>query len=98
MTFSFADEIRRYPFLRLTIPLVVGIVLALLLPIPQWIGWTFLGISAICFFIFKLIPKYSLSLAVGISANVFLIATGLLLTSFNVAGEAMINSLVTMVL
>ncbi|MBR5983056.1 MAG: ComEC/Rec2 family competence protein [Bacteroidales bacterium] len=88
MTFSFAEEIRRYPFIRLTIPLIAGIVLALLLPIPQWIGWTFLGISAICFFVFKLIPKYSLSLAVGISANVFLVATGLLLASFNVENEA----------
>ena len=88
MTFSFAEEIRRYPFIRLTIPLIVGIVLALLLPVPQWIGWTFLGISAICFFVFKLIPKYSLSLAVGISANVFLVTSGLLLASFNVEGEA----------
>ena len=87
MTFSFAEEIRRYPFIRLTIPLIIGIVLAFLLPIPQWIGWTFLGISAICFFVFKLIPKYSLSLAVGISANVFIVATGLLLALFNVEGE-----------
>lgn len=88
MTFSFAEEIRRYPFIRLTIPLVVGIVLALLAPIPQWIGWTFLGISAICFFVFKLIPKYSIALAVGISANVFLIASGCLLTTFSNEGEA----------
>ena len=88
MTISFAEEIRRYPFVRLTIPLVAGIVLALLLPVPQWIGWTFLGLSAISFFVFKLIPKYSLSLAVGISANVFLVASGLLLASFNVEGEA----------
>ena len=87
MTFSFAEEIRRYPFIRLTIPLVAGIVLALFMPIPQWIGWTFLGISAICFFAFKLIPKYSLSLAVGISANVFIVSTGLLLALFNVEGE-----------
>ncbi|MBO7653120.1 MAG: ComEC family competence protein, partial [Bacteroidales bacterium] len=88
MTFSFAEEIRRYPFIRLTIPLIVGIVLALLLPMPQWVGWTFLCISAICFFVLKLIPKYSLSLAVGISANVFIIATGFLLASFNVESEA----------
>ena len=87
MTFSFAEEIRRYPFIRLTIPLVAGIVLALFMPVPQWIGWTFLGISAICFFAFKLIPKYSLTLAVGISANVFIVATGLLLALFNVEGE-----------
>lgn len=88
MTFSFADEIKRYPFIRLTIPLIVGIVMALFLPLPQWVCWSLLGISAICFVVFKAIPKYSLALAVGISANVFLVASGLLLTSFNVEGES----------
>ena len=88
MTFSFAEEIRRYPFIRLTIPLIVGIVLALLLPIPQWIGWVFLGISAIGFVVFKHIPKYNIALATGISVNVFLVAVGLLLASFSVEGEA----------
>jgi len=88
MTFSFAEEIRRYPFVRLTIPLIVGIALALLLPIPQWIGWGLLGVSAACFVVFKHIPKYSLTLVTGISVNVFLVATGLLLASFNVEGEA----------
>ena len=88
MTFSFAEEIKRYPFIRLTIPLIVGIVMALFLPLPQWVCWSLLGISAICFVVFKAIPKYSLALAVGISANVFLVASGLLLTSFNVEGES----------
>lgn len=88
MTFSFAEEIRRYPFIRLTIPLIVGIVLALLLPMPQWVGWSLLGLSAVCFVVFKHIPKYNIALATGISVNVFLIAVGLLLASFNVEGEA----------
>lgn len=88
MTFSFAEEIRRYPFIRLTIPLIVGIVLALLLPMPQWVGWSLLGLSAVCFVVFKHIPKYNIALATGISVNVFLIATGFLLASFNVEGEA----------
>ncbi|MBO4874317.1 MAG: ComEC/Rec2 family competence protein [Bacteroidales bacterium] len=88
MTFSFAEEIRRYPFIRLTIPLIVGIVLALLLPLPQWIGWSLLGVSAACFIVFKHIPKYNIALATGISVNVFLVAVGLLLASFNVEGEA----------
>jgi competence protein ComEC len=87
MTFSFAEEIRRYPFIRLTVPLIIGIAIALLLPIPQWISWSLLGISAICFAVLKTIPKYSLTLAVGISANIFLIATGCLLTSFHNEGE-----------
>ncbi|MBR6068352.1 MAG: ComEC/Rec2 family competence protein [Bacteroidales bacterium] len=88
MTFSFAEEIRRYPFIRLTIPLIVGIVLALLLPMPQWVGWSLLGLSAVCFVVFKHIPKYNIALATGISVNVFLVAVGLLLVSFNVDGEA----------
>ena len=88
MTFSFAEEIRRYPFIRLTIPLIVGIVLALLLPLPQWIGWSLLGVSAACFIVFKHIPKYNIVLATGISVNVFLVAVGLLVASFNVEGEA----------
>lgn len=88
MTFSFAEEIRRYPFVRLTIPLIVGIVLALLLPMPQWVGWSLLGLSAVCFVVFKHIPKYNIALATGISVNVFLVAVGLLLASFNVDGEA----------
>lgn len=88
MTFSFAEEIRRYPFIRLTIPLIVGIVLALLLPMPQWVGWSLLGLSAVCFVVFKHIPKYNIALATGISVNVFLVAVGLLLASFNVEGEA----------
>ncbi len=88
MTFSFAEEIRRYPFVRLTIPLIVGIVLALLLPMPQWVGWSLLGLSAVCFVVFKHIPKYNIALATGISVNVFLVAVGLLLASFNVEGEA----------
>lgn len=88
MTFSFAEEIQRYPFIRLTIPLIVGIVLALLLPMPQWVGWSLLGVSAVCFVVFKHIPKYNIALATGISVNVFLIAVGLLLASFNVEGEA----------
>lgn len=88
MTFSFAEEIQRYPFIRLTIPLIVGIVLALLLPMPQWVGWSLLGLSAVCFVVFKHIPKYNIALATGISVNVFLIATGFLLASFNVEGEA----------
>lgn len=88
MTFSFAEEIRRYPFIRLTIPLIVGIVLALLLPMPQWVGWSLLGLSAVCFVVFKHIPKYNIALATGISVNVFLVAVGLLLASFNVDGEA----------
>ena len=87
MTFSFAEEIRRYPFIRLTVPLIIGIAIALLLPIPQWISWSLLGISGISFAVLKLIPKYSLTLAVGISANVFLIAAGCLLTSFHNEGE-----------
>ncbi|MBQ4010679.1 MAG: ComEC/Rec2 family competence protein, partial [Bacteroidales bacterium] len=88
MTFSFAEEIRRYPFIRLTIPLIVGIVLALLLPMPQWVGWSLLGLSAVCFVVFKHIPKYNIALATGISVNFFLVAVGLLLASFNVDGEA----------
>lgn len=88
MTFSFAEEIRRYPFIRLTIPLIVGIVLTLLLPMPQWVGWSLLGLSAVCFVVFKHIPKYNIALATGISVNVFLVAVGLLLASFNVEGEA----------
>ncbi len=88
MTFSFAEEIRRYPFIRLTIPMALGIVLALLLPIPQWLGWSLFGVSSICFIIFKMIPKYSLMLAVGISVNVFIFASGMLLTSFNAENEA----------
>ena len=88
MTFSFAEEIRRYPFIRLTIPLIVGIVLALLLPMPQWVGWSLLGLSAVCFVVFKHIPKYNIALATGISVNVFLVAVGLLLASFNVEDEA----------
>lgn len=88
MTFSFAEEIRRYPFIRLTIPLIVGIVLALLLPMPQWVGWSLLGLSSVCFVVFKHIPKYNIALATGISVNVFLVAVGLLLASFNVEGEA----------
>ena len=88
MTFSFAEEIRRYPFIRLTIPLIVGIVLALLLPMPQWVGWSLLGLSAVCFVVFKHIPKYNIALATGISVNVFLVAVGLILASFNVEGEA----------
>ena len=88
MTFSFAEEIRRYPFIRLTIPLIVGIVLALLLPLPQWIGWSLLGVSAACFIVFKHIPKYIIALPTGISVNVFLVSVGLLLASFNVEGEA----------
>ncbi len=88
MTLSFAEEIRRYPFIRLTIPLIVGIVLALLLPMPQWVGWSLLGLSAVCFVVFKHIPKYNIALATGISVNVFLVAVGLLLASFNVEGEA----------
>ena len=88
MIFSFAEEIRRYPFIRLTIPLIVGIVLALLLPMPQWVGWSLLGLSAVCFVVFKHIPKYNIALATGISVNVFLVAVGLLLASFNVEGEA----------
>lgn len=88
MTFSFAEEIRRYPFIRLTIPLIVGIVLALFLPVTQWVGWLLLGVSAASFIVFKHIPKYSLTLVTGISINVFLVAIGLLLASFNVAGEA----------
>ncbi|MBQ4475415.1 MAG: ComEC/Rec2 family competence protein [Bacteroidales bacterium] len=88
MTFSFAEEIQRYPFIRLTIPLIVGIVLALLLPMPQWVGWSLLGLSAVCFVVFKHIPKYNIALATGISVNVFLVAVGLLLASFNVEGEA----------
>jgi len=88
MSLSFAEEIRRYPFVRLTVPLVVGIVVALFVFVPQWIGWAFLGISAICFIVLKQIPKYSLSLAVGISANVFLFSAGCLLTTFNNEWEA----------
>ena len=84
MRISLAEEIRRYPFIRLTIPLIIGIVIALFLPTPQWIGWSILGISAICFIIFKIIPKYNISLAVGIAANIFLAASGFLLTSFNI--------------
>ena len=88
MSLSFAEEIRRYPFIRLTVPLVVGIVVALFVSVPQWIGWTFLGVSAICFIVLKQIPKYSLTLAVGISANVFLFSAGCLLTTFNNEWEA----------
>ncbi len=83
MTFSFADEIKRFPFLRLTIPLVVGIGLALCFCISQWIGWILLGISAICFALLKFISKYSYSTLLGISINTFLISAGILLTSFN---------------
>ena len=88
MTFSFAEEIRRYPFIRLTIPLIVGIAVTMLLPMPQWIGWLLLGVSAACFNVFKHIPKYNIAPAIGISVNLFLVAVGLLLASFNVEGEA----------
>ncbi len=82
MTFSFADEIKRYPFVRLTIPFAVGIVLALCLEIPQFVGWGLLGVSAVCFFTFKFIPRYSLATALGIATNVVLISAGIVLTSF----------------
>lgn len=88
MTFSFVEEIRRYPFVRLTIPLIVGIVLALLLPMPMWAIYLALCLSAICFVITKQIPKYSLSVVVGVSINVFLVAFGCFLASLNLEGES----------
>lgn len=81
MEFSFADEIKRYPFIRLTLPLVLGIVLALSVSIPFWCGIAVLAVSLALVIFFTLLKKYATELYTGLAVTILLISLGSVITT-----------------
>ncbi|MCF0207071.1 MAG: ComEC/Rec2 family competence protein, partial [Bacteroidales bacterium] len=83
MRFSLVEEIKKFPFLRLTLPLIIGIVLGLCWQFPLWICILLVSIPLLCFVTLKFIKKYALTIPIGIFANIFLIAVGIFMVSAN---------------
>ncbi len=81
MYFNLTDEIKRYPFIRITLPLILGIVLAINTN-PSLI---FCGIISIIFIlvfvIINLVKKHRLPIAKGLLINLIFISLGMMLVA-----------------
>ncbi|MDL2262741.1 competence protein ComEC family protein [Bacteroidales bacterium OttesenSCG-928-I21] len=84
MYFSLSEEIKKYPFVRLILPLVFGISVSLFFYIPIIISVLFLVISIILFLVFSLHKSYSNQIIPGILINLILFFSGIFLTQYKV--------------
>ncbi len=85
--------IKTYPFVRLLIPLIIGIVLSLKINVPDFWIYLIAIVSFIAFTILQFIRSYSLNKYTGIVVNIFLVAVGVIIT--NTKQEIVENSTLT---
>lgn len=81
MYFSLSEEIRKYPFVRLCIPFIVGIVLAIKTELNYLPIIILLIVSTISFLILKFKTDYKFESLKGLLINLILILSGFLLSS-----------------
>ncbi|MDR2836869.1 MAG: competence protein ComEC family protein [Bacteroidales bacterium] len=79
MDFSIIDELRKFPYIRLTIPLIIGILVGLNFQISLYFSILLFSIALIFFIFINFKKKKQYTILVGISINVMILALGLFL-------------------
>lgn len=82
MSSDLSEDIKRYPFIRLVLALIAGIVLTLIFNIPSLVGAILLGVSLIAFVILHFTNRFSHNLLTGLTINTVLFAVGIFLTAY----------------
>lgn len=80
MHFSFVDEIKKYPFVRLLIPFIIGIITALHFDSNLFLLSTIFTSGVLVFFILHGKSSFNRDLLIGILVNIILFVTGFILT------------------
>ncbi len=83
MQFELTEEIRKRPFIRLTIPFIVGILIAIFTNFTTLIYTLVLIASLVCFLFLNYKNNFTKNRFVGLLMGIILISTGALLTSVN---------------
>lgn len=83
MQFELTEEIRKRPFIRLTIPFILGVIIAVFTNLPTLIFTLALILSLICFIFLNYKNNFSKNSFIGLLMSIILISTGALLTSIN---------------
>jgi competence protein ComEC len=81
MNSELSEEIKKYPFIRITIALICGICLSLIFNIASVISLVVFITSLVCFFIFHLKNRFSQQITNGILINIVFISAGAFITS-----------------
>ncbi|MDD3858555.1 MAG: ComEC/Rec2 family competence protein [Bacteroidales bacterium] len=76
-----SEEIRKYPFIRITIPFIIGIILSLISSIPSTVCAIGFFAAFILYLIFYFSNKFSQFLATGILINLTIVFAGAFLSS-----------------
>lgn len=76
MDFEFSQEIKKYPFIRITLALICGIALSLITNINSLWFLLLFGIGLITFLVFHLLNKYSQNTITGILISLILVFAG----------------------
>ncbi len=81
MYFSLTEEIRKYPFVRLIIPFILGIVLALNFNVNVYMLYILLVLSVLTFGFYHKIRNFRFEIFFGIIINIIILISGYLLTT-----------------
>lgn len=81
MHFSFIEEIKKYPFVRLLLPFIAGIIISLHLSINLYIIYGILSVSLVFFFILLRNKSFSTDIYKGLTVNLILLLIGIILCS-----------------
>jgi competence protein ComEC len=84
MYFYLPEEIKKYPFIRIVLPLMVGIIISINFNIPLLLSAIFLLISVLLFITFCFNRNYSKNFLLGIFLNLILLFFGMLLTKHKI--------------
>lgn len=87
MGFSFVGEIKKYPFVRLLLPFMTGIILALNFTVNFPVLYSLLIIFIVAFFVFGRVSEFRTQILLGLFINIILIFSGYLLTQNKLAGS-----------
>ena len=80
MQTSLIEEIRKYPFVRLTLAFIVGILIALILKPSENIFLFITGILTVCVIVLHFLNKFSFNFIKGIITHLAIISFGIFLT------------------
>ena len=85
---QFYQQLRLYPFLRLFIPFVTGIVFGFYChPDNDVVGSVIIGLLVAAYIIHKIKQSYQLRWLYGVVINLFLFSAGLLVLNLHHAGD-----------
>ena len=84
MQFELYEEIRKRPFIRITIPFVIGIILSLIFDIHVIVSGVLFSLSLAGFIFLTIKNKFANNLLLGITINVIMLSSGLFIAKTHI--------------